>query len=46
MRHIGRCVFISKCRLLLFGFPAAVKSNLHAAMHRMQNSAIIRINKI
>lgn len=38
--------FISKCRLLLFGFPAAVKSSLHAAMHRVQNSAIIRINKI
>ncbi len=46
MRHIGRCVFISKCRLLLFGLPAAAKSSLHAAMHRMQNSAIIRINEI
>lgn len=46
MRHIGRCAFHFKCRLLLFGLPAAAKSSLHAAMHRVQNSAIIRINKI
>lgn len=38
--------FISKCRLLLLGLPAAAKSSLHAAMHHMQNSAIICINKI
>lgn len=38
--------FILNCRLLLFGLPAAAKSSLHAAMHRVQNSAIIRINKI
>ena len=38
--------FIPKCRLLLFGLSAAAKSSLHAAMHRVQNSAIIRINKI
>lgn len=40
------CAFHFKCRLLLFGLPAAAKSSLHAAMHRVQNSAIIRINKI
>ena len=38
--------FISKCRLLLFSLYAAAKSSLHAAMHRVQNSAIIRINTI
>ena len=46
MRHIGRCAFHFKCRLLLFGLPAAAKSSLNTAMHRVQNSAIIRINKI
>lgn len=46
MRHIGRCAFHFKCRLLLLDLRAAVKSSLHAAMHRVQNSAIIRINKI
>ena len=31
---------------LLAATDPALKSRLHAAMHRVQNSAIIRINKI
>ena len=38
--------FFTKCRVFLLVLHPGKKPPPHAAMHRVQNSAIIRINKI